>query len=76
MEWFTGLFTGSPFDAGRVAWWGLIVMAVGILDLVTARRTAEKLAKEENRESAMIGLKLGGLVLVMIGALITMRIIG
>jgi len=64
------IFTGSWTDTGRYSIPGLIVMALG----VAACMLAGKLAG--GNEKRYYALRLGGLAVVMAGAVIAVRVLG
>ena len=64
-----GLFSGSPGDLSRWNPWGLGLMALG----VALALLADKLAGGRFGKSA--ALRLGGLAVVILGALVTMKIL-
>ncbi len=64
------IFTGSVLDTSRFSVPGLIVMALG----VALYAMAKKLSKENEKRYYMF--KLGGLIVVMIGAVIAVKLFG
>lgn len=64
------IFTGAAFDTSRFSAAGLIVMALGVALFAAAK----KLSK--NDEKRYFLLKFGGLIVVMIGAVIAMKLFG
>ena len=64
------IFTGNAFDTSRFSVPGLIVMALG----VTLFAAAKKLSKDDEKRYYLF--KFGGLIVVMIGAVIAMKLFG
>lgn len=69
MEQITRLFDASPGDAARYSPLGLAVLIAGALAAFLARPLSRGSAKRE------ILLRLGGLLLTMLGALLTMKVL-
>ena len=65
------IFTGSMKDTSRFNVIGLIVMALGVLLALLARHVAKGV-----QGKLYWCMKFGGLVLVMIGALLAMKVFG
>jgi hypothetical protein len=64
------IFSGSPMDASRYSVPGLIVMALGVALAAMAR----KIAKGSDKTYYLC--KFGGLLIVMAGAVITVKLFG
>ena len=64
------IFTGVPFDTSRFSVPGLIVMALGVVLFAAAK----KLSKEDEKRYYL--LKFGGLIVVMIGTVIAVKLFG
>lgn len=71
LTWLNGLFSGSPLDVSRFRPGGLAVMLAGLVMTLLA----DKIAKRCKGKNVDIALRLGGMLLVMAGALLTMKII-
>lgn len=69
MEWIVGLFSGKPGDMSRVNGWGILVIALGVTAVALARRLAGE------KDKWFFGIKLAGLVLVMLGTALSVRLI-
>lgn len=63
------LFTDVPGDMSRINVWGLALMLVGVLAVILARKVTKT-------EKALLVVKIGGMLVVMAGALIAMKLIG
>lgn len=70
-DFFNGLISGSAGDTSRYNLWGLLFLAAGVLLNVFAGALARK-----TRVDAEPLIKIAGLVLGVIGALIAMKLIG
>ncbi len=64
------IFTGNAFDTSRFSVPGLIVMALGVALFAAAK----KLSKENEKRYYLF--KFGGLIIVMIGAVIAVKLFG
>jgi predicted membrane protein len=58
-----------------VNYWGTLIMLIGLVFNILAKRTASQVS-EARRELAYWLIRIAGLLFVIIGALITMEIIG
>ena len=65
------IFSGDMSDTSRFSIAGLIVMALGVLLALLARHVAKGV-----QGKLYWGMKFGGLILVIVGALLTMKVLG
>ncbi len=65
------VFSGDVSDVSRFSVAGLIVMALGVACVLLARKVGGGI-----QSRGYYAMKLGGLALVMIGVLITVRLFG
>ncbi len=64
------IFTGTAFDTSRFSVPGLIVMALGVALFAAAK----KLSKDDEKRYYLF--KFGGLIVVMIGTIIAVKLFG
>ena len=70
MTWLTRLFSGAPLDTSRFRPAGLAVMLAGLVAVALAGRLGRR-----HGDKAELGLRLGGMLVCMLGALVTMKIL-